>query len=171
MAYELRDALEDESKMQLLANKLNKKGYSKSAETIERFRFDLWNYKAFPRQHWRRIRKTNRLERIDKELKRRGRVAGAFSNDESLLRSAVCIVMDINEDWVTDRKVFNCRGLSSNRDKGANEITAIMARYPQIILHEFSRIPKTLDFGQRFINSILRPNWIGQVFRNPLSAT
>jgi transposase-like protein len=104
VAYELRDALEDESKMQLLANELDQKGYSKSAETIERFRFDLWNYKAFPRPHWRRIRTTNGLERINKELKRRSRVAGAFSNDESLLRLAVCIVMDINEEWVTGKK-------------------------------------------------------------------
>jgi transposase-like protein len=104
VAYELRDALEDENKMQLLANKLEQEGYHKSAETIERFRFDLWNYKAFPRTHWRRIRTTNGLERINKELKRRSRVAGAFSNDESLLRVAVCIVMDINEEWVTGKK-------------------------------------------------------------------
>jgi len=26
---------------------------------------------------------------------------GAFSNDESLLRLAVCILMDINEEWIT----------------------------------------------------------------------
>ena len=107
MAYELREALEDESKMQMLANKLDEKGHSKSAETIERFRFDLWNYKAFPRQHWRRIRTTNGLERINKELKRRSRVAGAFSNDESLLRLAVCIMMDINEEWVTGRRYLS----------------------------------------------------------------
>ena len=100
----MRDALEDESRMQVLANKLEQEGYNKSAETIERFRFDLWNYKAFPRTHWRRIRTTNGLERINKELKRRSRVAGAFSNDESLLRLAVCIVMDINEEWVTGKK-------------------------------------------------------------------
>ncbi len=98
VAYELKEALEDEIKMQILADKLNQKGYRKSAETIERFRFDLWNYKAFPRQHWRRIRTTNGIERINKELKRRSRVAGAFSNDESLLRLAVCIMMDINEE-------------------------------------------------------------------------
>jgi transposase-like protein len=104
VAYELRDALEDEGKMQLLANKLEHEGFKKSSETIERFRFDLWNYKAFPRKHWRRIRTTNGLERINKELKRRSRVAGAFSNDESLLRVAVCIVMDINEEWITGKK-------------------------------------------------------------------
>jgi putative transposase len=107
VAYELRDALEDENKMQILANKLDEKGYPKSSETIERFRFDLWNYKAFPRQHWRRIRTTNGLERINKELKRRSRVAGAFSNDESLLRLAVCIMMDINEEWVTGRRYLS----------------------------------------------------------------
>lgn len=101
VAYELKVALEDESKMQILANKLNEMGYSKSAESIERFRFDLWNYRAFPRPHWKRIRTTNGIERINKELKRRTRVAGAFSNDESLLRLAVCIIMDINEEWVT----------------------------------------------------------------------
>jgi len=107
IAYELREALEDENKMQLLANKLHEMGYSKSSETIERFRFDLWNYKAFPRQHWRRIRTTNGVERINKELKRRSRVAGAFSNDESLLRLAICIMMDINEEWITGRKYLS----------------------------------------------------------------
>jgi putative transposase len=107
VAYELRAALEDESKMQILANKLNQKGYSKSAETIERFRFDLWNYKSFPRPHWIKIRTTNGVERINKELKRRSRVAGAFSNDESLLRLAVCIMMDINEEWITGRRYLS----------------------------------------------------------------
>jgi putative transposase len=100
VAYMLKDALEDERKMQELAVVLDEKGYSKSAETIDSFRFDLFNYRAFPRQYWRLIRTTNSLERINKELKRRSRVAGAFSNDQSLLRMAVCIMMDINEEWI-----------------------------------------------------------------------
>lgn len=104
VAYMLKDALNDESKMQDLAVILDNKGYSKSAETIDRFRFDIWNYRAFPRPYWRLIRTTNGLERINKELKRRSRSAGAFSNDQSLLRIAVCIMMDINEEWMTGRK-------------------------------------------------------------------
>jgi transposase-like protein len=107
VAYQLRDALEDESKMQKLATSLDEKGYSRSAETIERFRFDLWNYKAFPRAHWRKIRTTNGLERINKELKRRTRVAGAFSNDESLLRLAVSVMMNINEEWITGNRYLS----------------------------------------------------------------
>ena len=107
VAYMLKDALEDESEMQELAVILDEKGYSKSADTIDSFRFDLWNYKAFPRPCWRLIRTTNSLERINKELKRRSRVAGAFSNDQSLLRVAVCIMMDINEDWITGKRYLS----------------------------------------------------------------
>ena len=101
VAYMLKDALDDERKMQEVIVILDDMGYKKSANTIESFRFDIWNYKAFPRSHWRKIRTTNGLERINKELKRRSRVSGAYSNDQSLLRVAGCIMMDINEDWVT----------------------------------------------------------------------
>jgi transposase-like protein len=107
IAYFLQEALEDEGKMQKLAIYLDERGYSKSAETVELFRFDLWNYKAFPRTHWRKIRTTNVLERINKELKRRSRVAGAFPNDDSLLRLAVCIMMDINEEWITGNRYLS----------------------------------------------------------------
>lgn len=107
IAYMLKEAIEDESKMQKLAVVLDEKGCSKSAETIERFRFDLWNYKTFPRTHWKRIRTTNSLERINKELKRRSRAAGAFSNDQSLLRLAVCIMMNINEEWITGNRYLS----------------------------------------------------------------
>src|SRR5512136_112170 len=107
VAYMLKDAIEDERKMQEVAVILDGMGYKKSADTIEVFRFDLWNYKSFPRSHWRRIRTTNGLERINKELKRRSRVAGAYSNDQSLLRVAVCIMMDIHEDWITGNKYLS----------------------------------------------------------------
>jgi putative transposase len=107
VAYLLKDALEDEGKMQELAVILDERGYKKSADTIDRFRFDLWNYKSFPRPHWRRIRTTNGQERINKELKRRSRVSGAYPNDQSLLRVAVCIMMDINEDWITGKRYLS----------------------------------------------------------------
>lgn len=41
VAYMLKDALEER---QGLAVVLDEKGYSRSAETIDSFRFDLWNY-------------------------------------------------------------------------------------------------------------------------------
>lgn len=66
VAYMLKDAIEDERKMQETAVILEGIGYKKSADTIDRFRFDLWNYKSFPRSYWRKIRTTDGLEGINK---------------------------------------------------------------------------------------------------------
>jgi putative transposase len=103
IADKLRDASDDEMKMQSLAVELSDRGYSPAAENIDRFRFDLWNYKAFPIAHWKRIRTTNSLERINKELKRRSRPVGAFPSDKSLMRLMGSILININEEWVTGK--------------------------------------------------------------------
>jgi putative transposase len=107
ISAKLREALEDETKMQDLALELNQRRYSKSADTIDRFCQDLWNYKAFDKSHWRRIRTTNGLERINKELKRRSRVVGAFPNEGAILRLAVGVLMNINEEWLTGIKYLS----------------------------------------------------------------
>jgi len=56
-------------------------------------------------QKW--IRMTNGLERINKEPRRRSRVAGAYPNDQSLMRVAGAIMMDINEEWITGNKYLS----------------------------------------------------------------
>jgi putative transposase len=82
-------------------------GESKMAELAVEFSQDIWNHRAFPKEHWKTIRYTNRLERINRELKRRSRVAGAFPNDGALLRLGVTILMDINEEWLTGREYLS----------------------------------------------------------------
>lgn len=69
------------------------------------------------RQHWRRVRTTDYPVRINKELKRRSRVAGAYSNDQSHLSVAVCIMININEDWITGKGIYPWWG-ESNQDAG-----------------------------------------------------
>lgn len=107
VAEKLRQGFEDESKMAELAVELRQKRYSKSADTIDRFSQDIWNHRAFPKEHWKKIRTTNGLERINKELKRRCRVVGAFPNDGALLRLGITILMNINEEWLTGRKYLS----------------------------------------------------------------
>jgi len=103
----LRDAYGSEGRLQALADELNDKGYRKAANTIERFIPGLLSYTAFPKEHWKKIRTTNMMERMNKELKRRTKVAGVFPNDESLLRLIGAILMDINEEWVTGRRYLS----------------------------------------------------------------
>lgn len=42
-------------------------------------------YTEFPTEHWRRIRTNNGIERINRENRRRTRVAGTFPNGNSAL--------------------------------------------------------------------------------------
>jgi len=107
IADKIKIALENETEMQQLCLDLENRGYSKSAGTIEHFQFSLWNYRSFPRNHWRRIRTTNGLERINKELKRRTRVVGAFPSDQSFMRLGASILRDINEEWMTTKKYLS----------------------------------------------------------------
>jgi len=107
IADKIKIALEDETKTNELIQELESRGYSKAADTLERFRFSLWNYRSFSREHWRRIRTTNGLERINKELKRRTRVVGAFPSDRSFMRLGVSILIDINEEWMTTKKYLS----------------------------------------------------------------
>jgi putative transposase len=56
-----------------------------------------------PHRYRRRLRTTNMLERVNKEVKRRTRVATLFPNEASLLRLVSAILMEISEDWETGR--------------------------------------------------------------------
>ncbi len=52
-----------------------------------------------PAVHRRRLRTTNGLERLNKEIKRRTRGATIFPNEASLLRLASAVLSDISDDW------------------------------------------------------------------------
>lgn len=58
---------------------------------------------AFPSTHRRQLRTTNSVERLNREIRRRSRVAMLFPNEASCLRLVSAIVMEISDDWQTGR--------------------------------------------------------------------
>ena len=58
---------------------------------------------AFPAAHRRRLRTSNLLERLNKEIKRRTRVATLFPNEAALLRLVSAVLMEISEEWETEK--------------------------------------------------------------------
>jgi putative transposase len=60
-----------------------------------------------PKNQRRRLRTTNMLERVNKEVKRRTRVATLFPNEASLLRLVTAVLMEISEDWETGKVYLN----------------------------------------------------------------
>lgn len=56
-----------------------------------------------PPPHRRRLRTTNSLERLNREIKRRTRVATLFPNEASLLRLVSAVLSEISDEWETQR--------------------------------------------------------------------
>lgn len=71
----------------------------------------------FPKEHQRKIRTTNGIERVNREIKRRTRVAVLFPNKESALRLVTGVVMEIHEEWVTGRQYLDMSCLASGYSK------------------------------------------------------
>jgi transposase-like protein len=58
----------------------------------------------FPADHRRRLRTNNGLERLNREIKRRTRVASIFPNEASLLRLATAVLMETDDEWQTEKR-------------------------------------------------------------------
>ena len=54
---------------------------------------------SFPREHQKRLRTSNYLERLNQEIKRRTRVVRVFPNEQSCLRLISAILMEVSEEW------------------------------------------------------------------------
>lgn len=61
----------------------------------------------FPNEHRKRIRTSNGIERVNKEIKRRTRVAVLFPNKESALRLVTGVIIEIHEDWITGKQYLD----------------------------------------------------------------
>jgi len=60
-----------------------------------------------PVSHQKRMRTSNSIERLNKEIKRRTRVATLFPNEASLLRLVSAILAEISDDWETGKVYLN----------------------------------------------------------------
>ena len=56
-----------------------------------------------------RLRTTNGLERLNREIKRRTRMASIFPNEASLLRLASALLVEIDDEWQTGKIYLNMK--------------------------------------------------------------
>lgn len=62
---------------------------------------------ALPESHRKRMKSTNMIERLNKELKRRSRVIGIFPDDNACIRVLGSLCQETSEEWETGRRYLD----------------------------------------------------------------
>ncbi len=84
----------------------------KVALLLEAAEEELLAFMSFPREHWPKLRSTNPLERLNKEIARRSDVVGIYPNDASLIRLAGALLLEQNDEWLVGRRYLSGESLA-----------------------------------------------------------
>jgi putative transposase len=95
----------------------------KVAELLEVAEQDLLAFYRFPAAHLSKLRSTNPLERLNKEIGRRSDVVGIFPNDAAAIRLVGAMLIEQNDEWLVCR-----RYLSRNRSLWSSRTRAMKGR-------------------------------------------
>jgi putative transposase len=84
----------------------------KVCELLEDAEEDLLAFYAFPASHWPKLRSTNLLERVNREIARRSDVVGIFPDDVSVIRLAGALLIEQNDEWLVCRRYLCAESMS-----------------------------------------------------------
>lgn len=101
--------------------------YPDAAAIIREAEDDVLAFMAFPEKHWRQLKSTNPLERINREIRRRPDVVGIFPNDASVLRLVTMLLSEQNDEWDVGRRYFS-EGSMQAMLRGSQPPTALETR-------------------------------------------
>jgi putative transposase len=128
------NAEDRDSARELVGDALDRlrKPLPKVAALLEDAEEDLLGFYAFPLMHWPKLRSTNPLERVNREIGRRTDVVGIFPNDKALIRLAASVVIEQNVEWLVGHRYLSNHSLDAiltdlnkdNSQEEARELTA-----------------------------------------------
>ncbi len=84
----------------------------KVAELLEDAEEDLLAFYRFPAAHWSKLRSTNPLERVNREVGRRSDVVGIFPDDASVIRLVGALLIEQNDEWLVTRRYLSEESLA-----------------------------------------------------------
>jgi transposase-like protein len=108
-------------------------------QLLEEAEEDLIAFYQLPAEHWSKLRSTNPLERVNKEIGRRSDVVGIFPNDASVIRLAGALLSEQNDEWLVQRRYLSAESMalilaarrvensSPNQDQSREEAVALNA--------------------------------------------
>ena len=84
----------------------------KVCELLEQAEEDLLAFYQLPREHWTKLRSTNPLERVNKEIGRRSDVVGIFPNDAAVIRLIGALLSEQNDEWLVQRRYLSVESMA-----------------------------------------------------------
>ncbi len=92
----------------------------KVARLLDAAEPELLAFMRCPREHWTKLRSTNPLERVNREIGRRSDVVGIYPNDAALIRLAGALLLEQNDEWLVGRRYLAADSLTAVLDNPDN---------------------------------------------------
>jgi len=112
--YDRRDIQEARQDLVAWLAKWQKR-YRKLCDWVEENIEETWTFYRLPQRHYKHMRSTNMLERLNEEIKRRTRVVRIFPNEESCLRLVRALTTETHEEWLECSRYLDMRLLKEQK--------------------------------------------------------
>jgi len=112
--YDRRDVQEAKRDLDAWLNKWQKR-YRKLCDWVEENIEETWTFYRLPQRHYKHMRSTNMLERLNEEIKRRTHVVRIFPNDASCLRLVRALAVERDEEWLEGNRYLDMQLLRDQK--------------------------------------------------------
>jgi transposase-like protein len=85
--------------------------FPEAAKVVRDGEDDVLTHMSFPVAHWRQIRSTNPLERLNREIRRRTDVVGIFPTSGSAVRLIGMVLVEQSDEWAVGRRYFSLESM------------------------------------------------------------